>query len=96
MGDAGLTGRKIIVDTYGGYARHGGGAFSGGDRRRWIVPEHMLPDMWPNIVAAGLADNARFSWLMPLALPARPPIDIDTFGTGRVDEETPSFGAEAF
>ena len=65
QGDAGLTGRKIIVDTYGGYARHGGGAFSGKDptkvdRSACYAARHVAK----NIVASGIADQVRFSWLM--------------------------------
>ena len=86
--DAGLTGRKIIVDTYGGAARHGGGAFSGKDptkvdrsgayAARWVAK---------NIVAAGLAERCEFllSYAIGVARPMS--IDIDTFGTARVPEE---------
>ena len=87
-GDAGLTGRKIIVDTYGGAARHGGGAFSGKDptkvdrsaayAARWVAK---------NIVAAGLADRceAQLSYAIGVAEPTS--LDIETFGTGRADIE---------
>lgn len=86
-GDTGLTGRKIIVDTYGGYFRHGGGAFSGKDpskvdrsaayAARWVAK---------NIVAADLADKCevQLSYAIGVAKPTS--IKIDTFGTGKVDE----------
>ena len=88
MGDAGLTGRKIIVDSYGGMARHGGGAFSGKDpskvdrsgayAARWVAK---------NIVAAGLAD--RFELEISYAIGVAKPISIsiETFGTGKVSDE---------
>jgi S-adenosylmethionine synthetase len=87
MGDAGLTGRKIIVDTYGGMARHGGGAFSGKDptkvdrsaayAARWVAK---------NVVAAGLAD--RFEVQIAYAIGVAKPlsVNIETFGTAKVDE----------
>ncbi len=88
MGDAGLTGRKIIVDTYGGMARHGGGAFSGKDpskvdrsaayAARWVAK---------NVVAAGIAD--RFELALSYAIGVARPISvsIETFGTGRISDE---------
>jgi S-adenosylmethionine synthetase len=87
MGDAGLTGRKIIVDTYGGMARHGGGAFSGKDptkvdrsaayAARWVAK---------NVVAAGLADRFEVEVAYGIGI-ARPlSLSVDTFGTGRVDD----------
>ncbi len=87
MGDAGLTGRKIIVDTYGGVGRHGGGAFSGKDptkvdrsgayAARWVAK---------NIVAAGLADRVeiQISYAIGVAEPLS--ISIETFGTGKIDD----------
>ncbi len=86
-GDAGLTGRKIIVDTYGGYARHGGGAFSGKDctkvdrsaayAARWVAK---------NIVAAGLADRCEIELAYAIGI-ARPlSILVETFGTGKLSE----------
>ncbi|HEX2171150.1 MAG TPA: methionine adenosyltransferase [Dehalococcoidia bacterium] len=89
MGDAGLTGRKIIVDTYGGMARHGGGAFSGKDPTkvdrsaayavRWVAK---------NIVAAGLADRCEIqvSYAIGVARPIS--VNVETFGTGKVDDAT--------
>ena len=88
MGDAGLTGRKIIVDTYGGMGRHGGGAFSGKDctkvdrsaayAARWVAK---------NIVAAGLADRCevQLSYAIGVAKPLS--INVETFGTGKISDE---------
>ncbi len=88
MGDAGLTGRKIIVDTYGGYARHGGGAFSGKDptkvdrsaayAARWIAK---------NVVAAGLADRfeVQLAYVIGVARPIS--LNVETFGTGKVPDD---------
>jgi S-adenosylmethionine synthetase len=88
MGDAGLTGRKIIVDTYGGIARHGGGAFSGKDptkvdRSACYAARYVAK----NIVAAGLADRLEFmvSYAIGVARPTS--MAIETFGTSRVDED---------
>jgi S-adenosylmethionine synthetase len=88
QGDTGVTGRKIIVDTYGGYARHGGGAFSGKDptkvdrsgayAARWVAK---------NVVAAGLADKCEVQLAYAIGI-ARPlSIMVDTFGTGRIPEK---------
>jgi S-adenosylmethionine synthetase len=88
MGDAGLTGRKIIVDTYGGMARHGGGAFSGKDptkvdrsagyAARWVAK---------NVVAAGLADRFEIELAYGIGI-ARPiSISVESFGTGRIPDE---------
>ncbi len=88
MGDAGVTGRKIIVDTYGGMGRHGGGAFSGKDptkvdrsgayAARWVAK---------NIVAAGLADRCEVQVAYAIGV-ARPlSVNIETFGTGKIDDE---------
>jgi S-adenosylmethionine synthetase len=88
MGDAGLTGRKIIVDSYGGMARHGGGCFSGKDpskvdrsaayAARWVAK---------NVVAAGLADRFEIELAYAIGI-ARPlSISVETFGTGRVSDE---------
>jgi S-adenosylmethionine synthetase len=88
MGDAGLTGRKIIVDTYGGIARHGGGAFSGKDptkvdRSAAYAARHIAK----NIVAAGLADRLELQVAYAIGV-ARPlSIFIETYGTGKVSEE---------
>ena len=88
MGDAGLTGRKIIVDTYGGMARHGGGAFSGKDpskvdrsaayAMRWVAK---------TIVAAGLAGAPRSRSPTRSARPQPVGVFVQTFGTGRVSDE---------
>ena len=88
QGDAGLTGRKIIVDTYGGWARHGGGAFSGKDHSkvdrsaayftRWVAK---------NIVAAGLADACELEVAYAIGHPYPTSIHVDTFGTGTVADE---------
>ena len=89
MGDAGLTGRKIIVDTYGGIARHGGGAFSGKDPSKVDRSgAYAARYVAKNIVAAGLADRVEFlvSYAIGVARPTS--ISIETFDTGRVDDET--------
>ena len=88
MGDAGLTGRKIIVDTYGGYARHGGGAFSGKDpskvdrsaayAMRWVAK---------NVVAAGLATRCEVQVAYAIGKAEPVGLFVDTFGTGIVDDE---------
>ena len=87
-GDTGLTGRKIIVDTYGGYFRHGGGAFSGKDpskvdrsaayAARWVAK---------NIVAAELADKCEIQLSYAIGVPKPISIKVDTFGTSKVDED---------
>ena len=87
MGDAGLTGRKIIVDTYGGVGRHGGGAFSGKDptkvdrsgayAARWVAK---------NIVAAGLADRVEIQLSYAIGVAEPLSISIETFGTGKIDD----------
>ena len=87
-GDAGLTGRKIIVDTYGGYARHGGGAFSGKDctkvdRSAAYAARYVVK----NIVAAGLADKCEIQLSYAIGVAEPTSIMIDTFGTGTVDDE---------
>ena len=89
QGDAGLTGRKIIVDTYGGYARHGGGAFSGKDptkvdrsaayAARWVAK---------NIVAAGLAEKCEIELAYAIGVSRPVSVLVDTFGTGKVSDET--------
>ena len=88
QGDAGLTGRKIIVDTYGGYARHGGGAFSGKDptkvdrsaayAARWVAK---------NIVKAGLAEKCEIELAYAIGKSQPVSILVDTFNTGRIDDE---------
>lgn len=87
-GDSGLTGRKIIVDTYGGYARHGGGAFSGKDPTKVDrSAAYAARYIAKNIVAAGLADKCeiQISYAIGVARPTS--IHIDTFGTGKLSEE---------
>ncbi|MBE9040643.1 methionine adenosyltransferase [Oscillatoriales cyanobacterium LEGE 11467] len=88
QGDAGLTGRKIIVDTYGGYSRHGGGAFSGKDPTKVDrSAAYACRYVAKNIVAAGLADKCevQVSYAIGVAKPTS--LTIETFGTGKVDEE---------
>ena len=87
-GDAGLTGRKIIVDTYGGYARHGGGAFSGKDctkvdRSAAYAARYVAK----NIVAAGLADKCEIQLSYAIGVAQPTSIMVDTFGTGKLDDE---------
>lgn len=87
-GDSGLTGRKIIVDTYGGYARHGGGAFSGKDptkvdrsaayAARWVAK---------NVVAAGLASKCEVQLAYAIGVARPVSINVDTFGTNKIDED---------
>ena len=87
-GDAGLTGRKIIVDTYGGYARHGGGAFSGKDSSKVDrSAAYMARYLAKNVVAAGLADRCevQLSYAIGVAQPVS--VLVDTFGTEKVDRE---------
>ncbi|MCQ2490108.1 MAG: methionine adenosyltransferase [Ruminococcus sp.] len=88
QGDSGLTGRKIIVDTYGGYSRHGGGAFSGKDPTKVDrSAAYAARYIAKNIVAAGLADKCevQLSYAIGVAQPIS--ILVDTFGTGKVDED---------
>ena len=87
-GDSGLTGRKIIVDTYGGYARHGGGAFSGKDctkvdRSAAYAARYVAK----NIVAAGLADKCEIQLSYAIGVARPTSIMVDTFGTGKVSDE---------
>lgn len=87
-GDSGLTGRKIIVDTYGGYARHGGGAFSGKDctkvdRSAAYAARYVAK----NIVAAGLADKCEIQLSYAIGVARPTSIMVDTFGTGKLSEE---------
>ena len=85
-GDAGLTGRKIIVDTYGGYARHGGGAFSGKDATKVDrSAAYAARYVAKNIVAAGLADRAEVQLAYAIGVAQPVSIAVDTFGTGKVD-----------
>ncbi|MCD2347010.1 methionine adenosyltransferase [Clostridium guangxiense] len=88
QGDSGLTGRKIIVDTYGGYGRHGGGAFSGKDptkvdrsaayAARWVAK---------NLVAAGVADKLEIELAYAIGVAKPVSIEIDTFGTGKISDD---------
>ena len=87
-GDAGLTGRKIIVDTYGGFARHGGGAFSGKDctkvdRSAAYAARYVAK----NIVAAGLAEKCEIQLSYAIGVAQPTSIMVDTFGTGKLDDE---------
>jgi S-adenosylmethionine synthetase len=87
-GDAGLTGRKIIVDTYGGYARHGGGAFSGKDctkvdRSAAYAARYVAK----NIVAAGLADRCEIQLSYAIGVAQPTSVMVDTFGTGKISDE---------
>ncbi|MBO8173133.1 MAG: methionine adenosyltransferase [Bacillaceae bacterium] len=88
QGDAGLTGRKIIVDTYGGYARHGGGAFSGKDPTKVDrSAAYAARYVAKNIVAAGLADKCEVQLAYAIGVARPVSISVDTFGTGKVAEE---------
>lgn len=88
QGDSGLTGRKIIVDTYGGYGRHGGGAFSGKDptkvdrsasyAARWVAK---------NLVAAGVADKLEIQIAYAIGVAKPVSVEVETFGTGKIDNE---------
>jgi S-adenosylmethionine synthetase len=88
QGDAGLTGRKIIVDTYGGYASHGGGAFSGKDptkvdRSACYAARHVAK----NIVASGIADKCQIELAYAIGVAQPVSVLVDTFGTGKVSDE---------
>ncbi|MBK5936405.1 MULTISPECIES: methionine adenosyltransferase [Halorhodospira] len=88
LGDCGLTGRKIIVDTYGGMGRHGGGAFSGKDpskvdRSAAYVGRYVAK----NVVAAGLADRCEVQLSYAIGVAEPTSVNVETFGTGKVDEE---------
>src|SRR5690554_54785 len=86
--DSGLTGRKLIVDTYGGYARHGGGAFSGKDPSKVDrSAAYMMRYLAKNIVAAGLADKAELQVAYAIGISKPVSLYIDTFGTEKVDKE---------
>ncbi|PYI51167.1 methionine adenosyltransferase [Paenibacillus flagellatus] len=88
QGDAGLTGRKIIVDTYGGYARHGGGAFSGKDPTKVDrSAAYAARYVAKNIVAAGLAEKVEIQLAYAIGVARPVSISVDTFGTGKVSEE---------
>jgi S-adenosylmethionine synthetase len=86
-GDSGLTGRKIIVDTYGGYARHGGGAFSGKDCTKVDrSASYAARYVAKNIVAAGLADRCEIQLSYAIGVAEPTSIMVDTFGTGKLDD----------
>jgi S-adenosylmethionine synthetase len=88
MGDAGLTGRKIIVDTYGGYSRHGGGAFSGKDPSKVDRSAcYMARYIAKNIVAAGLAKRAEVQLAYAIGVAEPVSVMVDTFGTAAIPEE---------
>ena len=87
MGDTGLTGRKIIVDTYGGYSRHGGGAFSGKDPTKVDrSAAYMARYIAKNVVAAGLADKCEVQLAYAIGVAEPVSLLIDTFGTGKLDD----------
>ena len=87
-GDSGLTGRKIIVDTYGGYARHGGGAFSGKDPTKVDrSAAYAARYVAKNLVAAGLADKCEIQLAYAIGVAKPVSILVDSFGTGKVDDE---------
>jgi len=88
VGDAGLTGRKIIVDTYGGYARHGGGAFSGKDPTKVDRSgAYAARYVAKNIVAAGLADKCEVQIAYAIGVAKPVSVMVDTFGTGKISDE---------
>ncbi|MBW3670838.1 MAG: methionine adenosyltransferase [Acidobacteria bacterium] len=87
MGDAGLTGRKIIVDTYGGMGRHGGGAFSGKDPTKVDRSAcYMARYIARNVVAAGIADELEVQLAYAIGVAEPVSVNVNTFGTGRVEE----------
>ena len=89
MGDTGLTGRKIIVDTYGGMGRHGGGAFSGKDPTKVDrSAAYMARYIAKNIVAAGLADRCEVQLAYAIGVADPVSVLVDTFGTCKVDPDT--------
>jgi len=87
MGDAGLTGRKIIVDTYGGMGRHGGGAFSGKDATK-VDRSGAYAARWAakNVVAAGLADRCEIQVAYAIGVAHPLSVNVETFGTGKIDD----------
>lgn len=88
QGDSGLTGRKIIVDTYGGYARHGGGAFSGKDPTKVDrSAAYAARYVAKNIVASGIADKCEVQLAYAIGVASPVSISIDTFGTGKIPED---------
>lgn len=88
MGDSGLTGRKIIVDTYGGYSRHGGGSFSGKDPTKVDrSATYMARYVAKNIVAAGLAERAEIQIAYAIGVAHPVSVMVDTFGTGKIADD---------
>jgi S-adenosylmethionine synthetase len=87
-GDAGITGRKIIVDSYGGMGRHGGGAFSGKDPSK-VDRSAAYMGRWvaKNVVASGLADRCEVQFAYAIGHPEPVSVSVDTFGTGKVDDD---------
>ena len=87
-GDCGLTGRKIIVDTYGGWGRHGGGAFSGKDPTKVDrSAAYMARHVAKNIVAANLAEQCEVQLAYAIGVSDPVSVNVDTFGTGKIDDE---------
>lgn len=88
VGDCGLTGRKIVVDTYGGYARHGGGAFSGKDPSK-VDRSAAYAGRWvaKNVVASGLADRCEVQVAYAIGVAKPVSLLVNTFGTGKIDEQ---------
>ncbi len=87
MGDSGLTGRKIIVDTYGGYSRHGGGAFSGKDPTKVDrSASYMARYIAKNVVASGIAERCEVQLAYAIGVARPVSVMLDTFGTGKVDD----------
>jgi S-adenosylmethionine synthetase len=88
QGDSGLTGRKIIVDTYGGYARHGGGAFSGKDATK-VDRSAAYAARWvaKNLVAAGVADKLEIQLAYAIGVAKPVSIEAETFGTGKISDD---------
>ncbi|MCE9527240.1 MAG: methionine adenosyltransferase [Planctomycetales bacterium] len=87
-GDCGLTGRKIIVDTYGGWGRHGGGAFSGKDPTKVDrSAAYMARHVAKNVVAAGLADRCEVQLAYAIGVSEPVSVNVDTFGTGKIEDE---------
>ena len=96
QGDSGLTGRKIIVDTYGGYARHGGGAFSGKDPTKVDrSAAYAARYVAKNVVAAGLADKCEVQLAYAIGVAQPVSVRVDTFGTGKVAEDKLEKAVEA-
>jgi S-adenosylmethionine synthetase len=88
VGDCGLTGRKIIVDTYGGVARHGGGAFSGKDPSKVDrSAAYACRYVAKNIVAAGIADRCEVQVSYAIGVAEPTSVDVETFGTGNIEED---------